>query len=709
MRLALVFPPFTDATQPYSSLPALAAVARRAGHDVVPVDANLELVRSLLTAERVREAGECLHEQLGRLAAVRPESGPETERYAHLAAACLKVRAVADGIDEAVVALGRAATFRDLGTLAAAKRRVDEALEIHTLAWPRGLGMGAPAVPELGWPAAITAWAADADRNPFLRFLETVTLPRLETVGPRAVGISITYRSQVLPAVTLAQLVRRHLPEVPVIFGGSLVSRWHDGIEHVPEVFDWCSYLVAFEGESALVGLLAALDGEGELEAVPNLAFRRDGRVICTPVSGEDVNALPTPDFTGLPLADYLAPEPVFLLGTSRGCYWRRCSFCSVSPATGLRYRRRHPDRVHEDVQTLVARHGARCISLGDDCVAPATLRALAARLRDKGPRVSWQCEVRFERALDRPLLEELAAAGCRNLIFGLESAAPRVLERMGKGVRPADVPPILADCRRAGIAFNLQLFFGFPGETEEDAEATADFVSKEMHGAATCSFGLFELQKGAPVERDPAGFGIRHVGRDGGPLAVRYDYAPVPEHAAPVRERLRRRIARRTRHLHAGLSINAHTLVFLHEAGVEALGGLYGDEREDRRPEDRLVPEADALMERALAPSGRHQALALPWLPADLLADDRWEASTAPASGAGGVILLYDDATGRTIQVPRLALWLLGQLDGAATPAALAARLAEETGESAAAIHGTVQRIVGELVGRGFLVGASG
>jgi hypothetical protein len=712
VKLALVFPPLADATQPYSSLPALAAVARRAGHEVTLHDANLAFVRELLTAERVEAAGEALRRYVDALAAGPPPAGPETAAYARRVQSLLRAPLLAAGVEAAVAALGRDETFRDLGRLSAAKRTVDEALELHAAAWPEGLAAGAPEVPELCRPAALADWAADAARNPFLDHLERVTLPELAAAAPRVVGISVTYRSQVLPAVTLARLVRRRLPGVSVVLGGSMASRWHDGIEACPEIFDGCDYLVGFEGESPLVALLDVLGAEPDpdaerLAAVPNLAFRRGGRVVRTPLAWEDVDALPTPDYRGLPLDRYLAPRPVFLLATSRGCYWRRCAFCSVSPATRARYRARRPDLVHADVAALVARHGARCISFGDDCVSPSTLRALAARLRRHGPAVSWQCEARFESALTAELLAELAAAGCKNLIFGFESAAPRVLGLMGKGVRPAEVPRILADCRRAGIACNLQFFFGFPGETAAEAEATADFVRGEMHGAATFSFGTFELQKGAAVERDPGAFGIGRVERGIGPLAVRYDYAPPPEHAPAVRARLLADLRKRTRHRHAGLSINAHTLLFLDAAGVEALGGLYGEEEGAGEPEPLEPAE---LMELPLRP-GPHQAVAeVPWTVAETenrtpRGEEAGGAANAGTTATGsGVLLLYDHDLDRTAEVPRLALWLLHHLDGETSPATLAARLAAATGEDPSVTTATIARLTAELHLRGFL-----
>src|ERR1039457_6939646 len=302
--------------------------------------------------------------------------------------------------------------------------------------------------------------------------------------------------------------------------------------------------------------------------------YRRGDCVHKGPLLVEDINALPTPDYRGLPLDLYLAPQPVFLLNTSRGCYWSKCEFCSVSPSMRDRFRMRRPDLVFRDIAVLQARHAAQCISFGDDCVPPRTLKALARGLWETGTEISWQCEVRFEPELTSNLLENLRKAGCRNLIFGLESYSPRVLGLMNKGIRHGEIRRILDDCRRHRIAFNLQLFFGFPGETEEEACVTMEFVTRQLDGAATLSFGDFKLQRGSGVARHPDVFGIHPHGQE--PLGVNFAYDPVPGHSTEMVRKLRTEVQKRTKFHSLPLCIDGHTLIFLHEAGVSAMASQY-------------------------------------------------------------------------------------------------------------------------------------
>jgi hypothetical protein len=692
VKIALIFPPLADPTQPYSSLPALAAFLRTRGSaDVVQLDANIEFLRHSLSAGHLSAVVAHLESEVSRRG---PSGDPESDLDALRIRVLLKAPMVVDGIDRAVRDLRRPEVFRDLRRLDRCKRLVQEAIEILTAAsLPYDMGFGNAGSPGEARPVALEALARDTAGNPFRDFLSRHTLPRLGKERPEAVGISITYRKQLLPAITLGLLLRERMEGVPVIFGGNIVSAWYDRIAECPEIFDWCDYLIPFEGESALQGLLSALPDGAGLDHVPNLAYRRYGRVVRNPVRTEDMDSLPTPDYDGLPLDLYLAPHPVFLLSTSRGCYWSRCGFCSVSPALRRAYRVRRPDLVQRDIEALQERHGDLAVSFADDCLSPSTLRALSTRMKASGTHVAWQCEVRFEKALTRSLLKRMREAGCLNLIFGLESYSPRVLQLMRKGIEHDQISRILSDCRSLGIAFNLQFFFGFPGETKDEAAATADFALGHMYGAATCSFGTFELQKGSPAEERPGEFGIEQVMRDRGPLAVKFEYRPRPAHAATMRAQLRDRLEARLRHRHAGLSINAHTLLFLRAAGVEALGGLYREGHESEAPGRETSDLMDCPLRRGPRQTVRVMGSAEPTL-----------GGRTPAGAEALSYVLYDHDLDRTVALSPLALWLLHHLDGERTASGLAEQLAKDAGTSVPSVLPAVRGVVRALTERGFL-----
>ena len=68
MKIALVYPPFADATQPYSSLPVLAGYIRSRGHhEIALYDANLDFVLYFLSQERIESAASRIRERICEL------------------------------------------------------------------------------------------------------------------------------------------------------------------------------------------------------------------------------------------------------------------------------------------------------------------------------------------------------------------------------------------------------------------------------------------------------------------------------------------------------------------------------------------------------------------------------------------------------------------------------------------------------------------
>ncbi len=656
VSIVLVYPPAADPSQPYSSLPALSAALRNKGWDsVYQMDLNIELCRELLRREALEQALNRVQERIERFGI---ESGGTRETYGYLVRATLTGPFVADEIEGAVEELKRIDCYKDPKRLDRAKRSVFDALHILSASSDYLCFDPKAALNRCFGSLDEIATAVEYPENPFPEFFRRRALPRIRDLSPLAVGISLTYHSQIVAAFTLAREIREALPGTKLVLGGQVVSHWYETLPGCPELFDWFDYLVAFEGETALDALLAAIRDGRTPEDVPNLIWSDCSRVKSNRTVTEDIDALPTPDYRGLPLDEYITPEPVFLLSTSRGCYWGRCAFCSVSPAFRGRHRTRDPDLVHRDIQTLAKRHGARYLAFGDDCISPRMLRELTRRL-ETGPKLYWQCEVRFESGITNELLEKMRRAGCVNLIFGLESYSPRVLRSMDKGVTRADIDRILENCRSLKITFNLQFFFGFPGETQKEAETTSRYVLRQARGNVTFSYGLFNLVRGSRVEQDPGSFGIEKVDRSTGSLTLTYPFEPGTPHARVLKSELQQKLRKRFRFPHIGLSLTAQSLIYFAEAAATDGVDLYLANRKKNRPGPSFQDPCELDWSRVVRVSvGRFGQLPLRMI------DDCKPDGGEPVA-EDGYLLAYDRDQDRIVTLSPLALWLLERLDG--------------------------------------------
>ncbi|MBW2453354.1 MAG: hypothetical protein JRI68_02535, partial [Deltaproteobacteria bacterium] len=74
----------------------------------------------------------------------------------------------------------------------------------------------------------------DESANPFVQYFTDHAIPRLRDEPPRAVGLTISYVSQLVPALTLARLIRQHLGATPIVLGGAYLTAIADQIGNLP-------------------------------------------------------------------------------------------------------------------------------------------------------------------------------------------------------------------------------------------------------------------------------------------------------------------------------------------------------------------------------------------------------------------------------------------------------------------------------------------
>jgi radical SAM superfamily enzyme YgiQ (UPF0313 family) len=356
----------------------------------------------------------------------------------------------------------------------------------------------------------------DPQHNTFLHLFKQIILPDIEHEQPDLVGISITTIGQMLAGMTLAHLIKQAGLQCHVTVGGPHITMLRDRLPQIPALFNVIDSAIVFDGELPLLRLVEALDDESDLSDVPNLIYKAGDQILANPASPmphrQASETDDTPDFDGLPLTRYLAPELILPLRTAHGCYYGQCGFCNVGYGSGKGFYPLPVDQLLEQIETLRQKYRVRHIFFADEAVTPRTLRLLSARLTAQGSPIDWCGAVRFERALSKSLLEEVSRGGGRMLFFGLETASERMIDHMAKGTRRETMSRILKESAQAGIWNHAFYFFGFPTETMEDAQDTIDFLYAHQDSIHSASPGEFVLECYSPVHLDPARFGIRQI-----------------------------------------------------------------------------------------------------------------------------------------------------------------------------------------------------
>lgn len=531
MKVSLFFPPHWTPTMPHLALPALTAYLRMRGIDVTQRDLNVEAFDALLSRASLQGALRTARRRHRTLTRRRRSDPLVQAEFEHLENLLPGADDLVEDIELAKRIL-RGPEFYEPDENLGAMLTVIDGLELVSaryfptnLSWYGYQTLQSPDSTQ-GTLAAI----GDMKRNMFIDFYRRAVISGLARDMPDLVGISISTVHQVVPGLTLAAMIKSFAPDLHITVGGKMITCWRDELPHNRDLFALFDSAIIYDGESALAELAECLADGSSLAGVPNLIHREGDRIRVNEArESEDVNALPPPDFCGLPLDKYLAPEIILPIEACRGCYWRRCAFCNLGYGQSRTFRPRRPGRVVEEMALLQERYGARSFFFVDEALSSHMLGALVEDMAQRNLDVRWAACTRFEKSLSADLLKRSANSGGKMLMYGLESGDQFMLDRIDKGTDVATMSRVLHESAEAGIWNHVFVFFGFPGETKQNAEATLRFVQDHLEAIHSIAGGTFILEKYSQVYENPEQYGVARIVHDPkADLAFQYAYEVV-------------------------------------------------------------------------------------------------------------------------------------------------------------------------------------
>jgi radical SAM superfamily enzyme YgiQ (UPF0313 family) len=211
-------------------------------------------------------------------------------------------------------------------------------------------------------------------------------------------------------------------------------------------------------------------------EPGPYAALALQGAAVSPPGPGPYTHPIPRHDL--FPWHRYrlsvATARPFATMVTSIGCNFH-CPFC-IDSSIPIRYR--DLASVGEELAWLEGR-GVREIYFYDPnfTARPARVREFARMVADRGLRPSFVCNAQVA-CMGGNLAQDLAAAGCHTVMFGLESGNDDALQRNRKGFDTRKAREAVAQCKAAGLKVLAYFLLGLPGETGDSARRTIDFAT---------------------------------------------------------------------------------------------------------------------------------------------------------------------------------------------------------------------------------------
>ncbi len=198
----------------------------------------------------------------------------------------------------------------------------------------------------------------------------------------------------------------------------------------------------------------------------------------------------------------------------SRGCPYN-CHFCALlttrEGTPGIRFR--DPKLIEDEIEYLKRDYGIEGIVLVDEIAIPLKRTAAIAELEAIGRTGIWwrgQCRV------DGITPETAALArqsGCLALGMGVESVWQTSLDIINKRISVKRAKETISLLKANDIEARLYLIMGLPGEPENIADLTWDFIKETQPDLIHLS--LFTIRPGTEVFRNPDKFGIRNIETD--------------------------------------------------------------------------------------------------------------------------------------------------------------------------------------------------
>jgi radical SAM superfamily enzyme YgiQ (UPF0313 family) len=322
---------------------------------------------------------------------------------------------------------------------------------------------------------------------------------------PDLVGLSL-HEGSFLAGLLLACEIRKQCGPAPLLIAGGPEAVFLQA-DPRPIVDGILDAVVVGEGEGPLRELAARVrggeiqphrDGLGSRPLRGALIRSEAGELLSASLPAElvDIHTIALPSFDGLPLDAYSFHRTLPIL-CGRGCP-AKCTFC-FETVMWAQFRLRTVESVVGEIKQRLAHHDAPLSFRFNDSLLNgdlAWLERFSEALLEERLDIKWHGNARIHPRMTRAYLEKLARAGLTGFLYGVESGSDKILRRMKKGVRAADIPEVLQNTYLAGLWTHAFLILDFPGEGDVEALETLDLLLQRLPDLDSLVFHDFHLPR---------------------------------------------------------------------------------------------------------------------------------------------------------------------------------------------------------------------
>lgn len=302
---------------------------------------------------------------------------------------------------------------------------------------------------------------------------------RISLFQPDMIGISVISFKYIKSALFISDIAKKM--GCTVVWGGTMASV----IPQLALESGLIDFVSLREGELTWLAMADAFDRSKPFDDIKGLAFIKDG-AFC---QNEPQELL---DLSILPPLDWTLIDPSKYFTASYGCkksvhiYWSKgcvgnCTFCYNGDFNCSKRRQRPVSVLVREMKYLVETYGVDGFEFTDDLMFanPMQARELCEAIIDNDIHVCWTGYERIGIINDFEDYQLLYKAGCRCLMFGIETGSKRIQKSIHKLIPEEKIVDNVNMCARAGIIPLTTFMMAFPGETSEDIRDTIQLLNK--------------------------------------------------------------------------------------------------------------------------------------------------------------------------------------------------------------------------------------
>jgi len=263
------------------------------------------------------------------------------------------------------------------------------------------------------------------------------------------------------------QKIKSVKPKIPIIVGGVHVTITK------PEEFENAETVAYGEGEKVVVDWLELIERGAPL---PSVIQESKEKLDLDTIPFVDRSLFNTELERNNPFLPLL-PPPMYTINFGRGCYWGRCAFCHESDRH-VKYSVRTPENCINEIISLMP---VGSLMIHDDIFPHKKWCERFIRLWvQRGlPRIPFWCQMRADFIVKNPdLIADLSEFGLTWVSLGVESNSQRMLDFLDKGTTTDQNYEACNILHKNNVNIFCDMIFAVPTETEEDVEASGQFLA---------------------------------------------------------------------------------------------------------------------------------------------------------------------------------------------------------------------------------------